>query len=66
MEIQTLFNHMTPHNLMDAGSQTILGDCDASYITQSWHGGYFHSGGMHRLMAWHGPMLTDSGSFQDI
>ena len=57
-------NHMTPHDLMDAGSQIILGGNTYHMLLNPGMEVIFASGGMHRLMAWDGPMLTDSGGFQ--
>ena len=57
-------NHMTPHDLMDAGSQIILGGNTYHMLLNPGMEVILASGGMHRLMAWHGPMLTDSGGFQ--
>lgn len=57
-------NSMTTTDLWDSGSQIILGGntyhmlCDPGMdIVQA-------VGGMHKFMAWNGPMLTDSGGFQ--
>ncbi len=57
-------NHMTPHDLIDAGSQIILGGNTYHMLLNPGMGVILASGGMHRLMAWDGPMLTDSGGFQ--
>ena len=57
-------NHMTPHDLMDAGSQIILGGNTYHMLLNPGMEVILANGGMHRLMAWHGPMLTDSGGFQ--
>ena len=54
---------MTPQMLKDTGAQMILGN--------AWHlmlrpGGDLIAahGGLHKFMAWEGPILTDSGGFQ--
>lgn len=57
-------NHMTPHDLKDAGSQIILGGNTYHMLLNPGMEIILANGGMHRLMAWEGPMLTDSGGFQ--
>jgi queuine tRNA-ribosyltransferase len=57
-------NHMTPRDLLDAGSQIILGGNTYHMLLNPGMEVILASGGMHRLMAWDGPMLTDSGGFQ--
>jgi queuine tRNA-ribosyltransferase len=57
-------NHMTPRDLMDAGSQIILGGNTYHMLLNPGMEVILANGGMHHLMAWHGPMLTDSGGFQ--
>jgi queuine tRNA-ribosyltransferase len=57
-------NHMTPRDLLDAGSQIILGGNTYHMLLSPDMEVILANGGMHRLMAWDGPMLTDSGGFQ--
>ncbi len=57
-------NHMTPHDLKSVGSQIILGGNTYHMLLNPGMDIIRASGGMHRFMAWHGPMLTDSGGFQ--
>jgi len=60
---QATVKAMTPRDLDEAGAQIILGNTyhlmlrpGAALIEQM--------GGLHRFMAWNGPVLTDSGGFQ--
>jgi queuine tRNA-ribosyltransferase len=57
-------NHMSPYDLLNAGSQIILGGNTYHMLVNPGIEVIENSGGMHRLMGWHGPMLTDSGGFQ--
>lgn len=57
-------NHMTPDDLIHAGSQIILGGNTYHMLLNPGMEVIEASGGMHRLMAWNKPMLTDSGGFQ--
>lgn len=57
-------NHMTAQDLLDAGSQIILGGNTYHMLVNPGMEVIRTSGGMHRLMAWDKPMLTDSGGFQ--
>ncbi len=57
-------NHMTPDDLMSAGSQIILGGNTYHMLVNPGMEVVKAGGGMHDLMAWNGPMLTDSGGFQ--
>lgn len=57
-------NHMTPRDLVEAGSQIILGGNTYHMLLNPGMEVIRASGGMHRLMAWDRPMLTDSGGFQ--
>src|ERR1700734_3614062 len=60
---QATVKGLTPQMVRDAGAQIILGNTyhltlrpgDALIAEQ---------GGLHRFMAWDGPILTDSGGFQ--
>ncbi len=57
-------NHMTPDDLIQAGSQIILGGNTYHMLLNPGMEVIKASGGMHHLMAWNKPMLTDSGGFQ--
>lgn len=57
-------NHMTPGDLVHAGSQIILGGNTHHMLVNPGMDMIQANGGMHRLMAWNKPMLTDSGGFQ--
>lgn len=57
-------NNMTPHELIDAGSQIILGGNTYHMLCAPGMDVIERAGGMHVFMGWHGPMLTDSGGFQ--
>lgn len=57
-------NNMTPHELLQAGSQIILGGNTYHMLCAPGMNVIEEAGGMHPFMGWHGPMLTDSGGFQ--
>lgn len=57
-------NFMTPENLIDAGSQIILGGNTYHMLCAPGMDIIEAAGGMHPFMGWHKPMLTDSGGFQ--
>ena len=57
-------NNMTPTDLLDAGSQIILGGNTYHMLCAPGMDVIERAGGMHAFMGWHGPMLTDSGGFQ--
>lgn len=65
MPVGTLANvkSLTPSQLKDSGAQMVLANTyhlhlqPGDEIVQA-------AGGLHRFMAWEGPMLTDSGGFQ--
>lgn len=57
-------NCMTAHELTEAGSQIILGGNTYHMLVTPGTEFIQNSGGMHRMMAWHKPMLTDSGGYQ--
>ncbi len=57
-------NNMTPHELLAAGSQIILGGNTYHMLCSPGMKVIEQAGGMHPFMGWHGPMLTDSGGFQ--
>ncbi len=54
---------LTPEDLMAAGAQIILGNTYHLYLRPG-HQLIAELGGLHRFMAWDGPILTDSGGFQ--
>lgn len=57
-------NNMTPAELIDAGSQIILGGNTYHMLCAPGMAVIKQAGGMHPFMGWQGPMLTDSGGFQ--
>ena len=57
-------NHVTPDDLISAGSQIILGGNTYHMLLNPGMDVILANRGMHRFMAWKGPMLTDSGGFQ--
>lgn len=57
-------NNMTPKELVEAGSQIILGGNTYHMLCAPGMEVIKQAGGMHPFMGWHGPMLTDSGGFQ--
>lgn len=57
-------NNMTPNELIEAGSQIILGGNTYHMLCAPGMDVIQNAGGMHPFMGWHGPMLTDSGGFQ--
>lgn len=54
---------MRPENLQEAGAQIILANTYHLYLRPG-HRLVKQLGGLHRFMAWDGPILTDSGGFQ--
>jgi queuine tRNA-ribosyltransferase len=57
-------NFMTPNDLTQSGSQIILGGNTYHMLCSPGTEVIEAAGGMHKLMNWHKPMLTDSGGFQ--
>lgn len=57
-------NHMTPEDLVQAGSEIILGGNTYHMLCAPGMQTLQELGGMHQLMHWSRPMLTDSGGFQ--
>ncbi len=57
-------NQMTPPQLVEAGSQIILGGNTYHMLVSPGMEIIEHNGGMHEFMNWNKPMLTDSGGFQ--
>jgi len=60
---QATVKAMTPRDLKEVGAQIILGN---TYHLMLRPGTELigRMGGLHRFMAWNGPILTDSGGFQ--
>lgn len=54
---------MTPRDLREAGAGMILSNTYHLYLRPG-HDRVRDAGGLHRFMAWDGPLLTDSGGFQ--
>jgi queuine tRNA-ribosyltransferase len=54
---------LTPADLREAGAQIILGNTYHLFLRPG-HELVAALGGLHRFMAWDGPILTDSGGFQ--
>lgn len=61
---RAVVNHMTPTDLCQSGSQIILGGNTYHMLCSPGMETIESLGGMHRLMSWDKPMLTDSGGFQ--
>lgn len=57
-------NCMTSHELSEAGAQIILGGNTYHMLVSPGMDVVQAAGGMHRMMAWKKPMLTDSGGYQ--
>lgn len=57
-------NHMTPNDLTESGSQIILGGNTYHMLVSPGMEIIESLGGMHKMMNWDKPMLTDSGGFQ--
>ncbi|MDF3055186.1 MAG: tgt [Gammaproteobacteria bacterium] len=57
-------NQMTPEDLMRTNSQIILGGNTYHMLVNPGVDIIRAAGGMHKMMGWHKPMLTDSGGFQ--
>jgi len=54
---------MSPQELKDIGAQIVLGNTFHLWLRPGLEVIEAH-GGLHRFMAWDGPILTDSGGFQ--
>ncbi|MDQ2100143.1 MAG: tRNA guanosine(34) transglycosylase Tgt [Tychonema bourrellyi B0820] len=65
MPVGTLANvkTLTPAHLKDAGSQMVLANTYHLHLQPGEHI-VAGAGGLHKFMAWPGPILTDSGGFQ--
>ena len=60
---QATVKALSPHDLRDAGTQMILGNTYHLNLRPTAER-IARLGGLHRFMAWDGPILTDSGGFQ--
>jgi len=60
---QATVKAMTPRDLDEVGAQIILGNT-YHLMLRPGAGLIEQMGGLHRFMAWHSPILTDSGGFQ--
>jgi len=65
MPVGTLANvkTLTPAQLRETGAQMVLSNTYHLHL-QPGEGIVEQAGGLHKFMAWDGPMLTDSGGFQ--
>jgi queuine tRNA-ribosyltransferase len=54
---------LTPQELREVGMSIILGNAYHLYLRPGIEA-IEHLGGLHRFMAWEGPILTDSGGYQ--
>jgi len=54
---------LSPHDLLDSGSQIILGNTYHLLLRPGMEV-IESAGGLHRFMNWDGPILTDSGGYQ--
>jgi queuine tRNA-ribosyltransferase len=54
---------LSPDDVRDAGAQIVLGNT-YHLLLRPGHDLVRELGGLHRFMAWDGPILTDSGGFQ--
>jgi len=54
---------LTPEQVWEAGGRMILGNTYHLYLRPGTEV-VAQSGGLHRMMTWKGPILTDSGGFQ--
>jgi queuine tRNA-ribosyltransferase len=61
---RAMVNYLSPHDLKESGSQIILGGNTYHMLCAPGMETINALGGMHRMMSWQSPMLTDSGGFQ--
>ncbi len=61
---RAVLNYATPHDLLQANTQIILGGNTYHMLCAPGMEIIESLGGMHQLMGWNKPMLTDSGGFQ--
>lgn len=57
-------NHLTPDDLLSTNSQIILGGNTYHMLVNPGMEVVQAAGGMHKMMDWQRPMLTDSGGYQ--
>lgn len=62
---QATVKSLTPRDLETAGAQIILGNTYHLFLRPG-HERIQRLGGLHRFMAWSGPILTDSGGYQVV
>lgn len=61
---RAFLNYLTPPDLIQTGTQIILGGNTYHMLCAPGMNIIQKMGGMHNFMNWHGPMLTDSGGYQ--
>jgi len=61
---RAMLNYLTPHDLVQSGSEIILGGNTYHMLCAPGMETIEKLGGMHKFMGWHQAMLTDSGGFQ--
>ena len=60
---QATVKAMTPHQVAETGAEIVLANTYHLYLRPG-HDLVKEAGGLHKFMAWKGPILTDSGGFQ--
>ena len=60
---QATVKAMTPHQVAETGAEIVLANTYHLYLRPG-HDLIKEAGGLHKFMAWKGPILTDSGGFQ--
>ena len=60
---QATVKAMTPHQVADTGAEIVLANTYHLYLRPG-HELVREAGGLHKMMAWDKPILTDSGGFQ--
>lgn len=60
---QATVKAMTPHQVADTGAEIVLANTYHLYLRPG-HELVRDAGGLHQMMAWDKPILTDSGGFQ--
>lgn len=61
---RAMLNYLTPADLLQSGVELILGGNTYHMLCTPGMEIIEATGGMHKFMGWHKPMLTDSGGFQ--
>ena len=61
---RAMLNYLTPHDLIENGSELILGGNTYHMLVTPGMEVIEKAGGMHKFMGWQKAMLTDSGGFQ--